>query len=85
MEDKFFKICKKYLIDEKKEYMRVNMQSLAFQKEIKEAGLNDVCYIDNLLADGRLVEIAGTYCIHPDYWPVNSLDIDIDKDVKTTS
>lgn len=63
MEDKFFKICKKYLIDEKKEYMRVNMQSLAFQKEIQEAGLNDVLYIDKLLADGRLVEIAGTYCI----------------------
>lgn len=63
MEEKFFKICKKYLINENKEYMRVNMQSLAFQKEINEEGLNDVCYIDKLLADGRLVEIAGTYCI----------------------
>lgn len=69
MEEKFFKICKKYLINENKEYMRVNMQSLAFQKEIKEAGLNDVSYIDKLLADGRLVEIAGTYCIPEEHRP----------------
>ena len=71
----FFKICKKYLIDEHKEYMRINMQSIYFAKELKDNGIYDTSYIDKLLADGRLVEIAGTYCIHPDYWPLN-IDID---------
>ena len=59
----FFKICKKYLIDEHKEYMRINMQSTYFAKELKNNGIYDTSYIDKLLADGRLVEIAGTYCI----------------------
>ena len=63
----FFKICKKYLIDEQKEYMRINMQSIYFAKELKDNGIYDTSYIDKLLADGRLVEIAGTYCIPEEY------------------
>ena len=77
MEDRFFKAClDNMMIEDGKDYRRVNMQSMKFQNKIKELDMYDSKHIDRLLKEGKLIECAGTYCIHSDYWPENLLDID---------
>lgn len=72
MEDKFFKAClDNMMIEDGKDYRRVNMQSMKFQNKIKELDMYDPKHIDRLLKEEKLIECAGTYCIHPDYWPEN--------------